>query len=314
MDWIRAHYERGAVLAAAVFLLVCAIFICLSTGSFKDRFATLQNAPAPNNKIPEGGAPALAHTMHRLQTPPQWTFSGRSGLFVPEKHFIGANGEPATLQNTMLHPPVPNEWIEEFGLPITDGDVLTQDADGDGFTNLEEWSGHTNPIEKESHPPYTSMLKLKSFTQEQFPLIFTSTVEDTYAINNIDRSKPTQFLKVGDLVQGTKYNLTGYTEKFDTDQYGTRIDVSELALEQIDTHDKITLVKEKTATSPEAVATFLYTWGETDQTFTVKKDQEFTLKPLEEIKYKLLDVQPDKAIISNTKTPNEKIEIPLLKP
>ncbi|MEO8952870.1 MAG: Amuc_1099 family pilus-like system protein [Chthoniobacterales bacterium] len=174
--------------------------------------------------------------------------------------------------------------------------------------------GHTNPTEKESHPPYTSMLKLKSFTQEQFPLIFTSTVEDTYAINNIDRSKPTQFLKVGDVVQGTRYKITGYTEKFDTDRYGTRVDVSELALEQVDTHDKITLVKEKTAISPEAVATFLYTWGQTDQTFSVKKDQEFTLKPFEQIKYKLLDVQPDKAIINNSQSPNEKIEIPLLKP
>ncbi|MEO8952869.1 MAG: Amuc_1099 family pilus-like system protein [Chthoniobacterales bacterium] len=140
MDWVRTHYERAAVLAAALFLLVCAIFIWLAAGSFQDRFALLQNAPAPNNKIPEGGAPALADAMHRLQMPPQWTFSGRSGLFVPEKHFIGENGEPATLQNTILHPPVPNEWIEEFDLPIGEGDVLTQDPDGDGFTDVEEWA------------------------------------------------------------------------------------------------------------------------------------------------------------------------------
>ena len=61
------------------------------------------------------------------------------GFFVPEKHFIGANGLPATLQNTQVHPPVPNEWFEQFGLPIVDADVLDQDPDGDGFTNLDEW-------------------------------------------------------------------------------------------------------------------------------------------------------------------------------
>ena len=314
MDWIRTNYERAAGLAAALFLLVCALLIFLNAESFGEQFSRAQTALAPDNTIPEGNAPAIAETMHRLQVPLQWVFGGRSGLFVPEKHFIGADGQPATLQNTQLHPPVPNEWLEEFGLPITEGDVLTQDADGDGFTNLIEWSSHTNPTEKDSRPPYTSMLRLKSFVQEQFPLIFSSSVGDTYAINNIDTSIPTQFRKVGDLVAGTKFKIIGYTEKYDTDHYGTRIDVSELTLEQTRTHDKVTLVKEKRATSPESVANFLYTWNSADQTFSVKKDQEFTLKPLEEIKYKLLDVQPDKATIINTQKPNEKIEIPILKP
>jgi len=38
-----------------------------------------------------------------------------------------------TLQTTEVHPPVPNEWLERFGLPIADADVLEQDLDGDGF-------------------------------------------------------------------------------------------------------------------------------------------------------------------------------------
>jgi hypothetical protein len=314
MDWIRANYDRAAVLAAALFLLLCAVFIFLGTGSFDENFAGMQNAPAPNNRIPAGRAPEIAEAMRRLQAPPQWTFSGRSGLFVPEKHFIDAHGQPATLQDTLLHPPVPNEWLEEFGLAITEGDVLTQDPDGDGFDNLEEWEGHSNPTEKTSHPPYVAMLKLKSFAQERFPLIFSSNVGETYAINNIDPKVPTQFLKVGNTVAGTKFKITGYTEKYDTDQYGTRVDVSELTLEQTENHDRITLVKEKTATSPESVANFLYTWGGKEETFAVKKDQEFSLKPQAEIKYKLLDVQPDKAIIINTQKPNEKINVPLLKP
>ena len=67
----------------------------------------------------------------------------RSGLFAPEKHFIGANGLPSTLKNTQVHPPVPNDWFEKFGLPVQDADVLEQDQDGDGFTNLDEWQGGT---------------------------------------------------------------------------------------------------------------------------------------------------------------------------
>ncbi|HEY1583387.1 MAG TPA: Amuc_1099 family pilus-like system protein [Chthoniobacterales bacterium] len=309
MNWLRANYDRAAVLAAALFLLLCSLFIFLDASGFSSQFDPLQNIPPPNNKIPAGSAPEIASAREEVAQPAQWTTSGRSGLFVPEKHFIGADGQPATLQNTLLHPPVPNEWLEEFGLPITEADVLTQDSDGDGFTNLDEWEGQTNPTKKESHPPYIFKLKLRSFAEEAFPLIFTSSVEDTFAINNADPSQPTQFLHVGQMVGGTKYKITAYREKFATDRYGTKIDVSELTLEQIDTHDLVTLVKGQRATSPESVANFLYTWNGAEQIFSVKKDQEFSLKPEEEIKYKLLDVQPDKATIIDTQKPNEKIEI-----
>ncbi len=309
MDWLRTNYDRAAVLAAALFLVLCALFIFLSASGFSERFSSLQNVPPPRNQIPAGKAPEIVAAMEKLKTPSQWSVSGRSGLFVPEKHFIGADGQPAALQNTLLHPPVPNEWFEEFGLPITDADVLLQDADGDGFSNLDEWAGHTNPVEKKSLPAYTVKLKLRSFAQEAFPLIFSSSVSDAYAINNVDPTKPTQFLHIGEIVAGTKYKLTGYTEKFDTDKYGTTIDVSELTLEQVDTRDQVTLVKEKRATSPESVANFVYSWNGVEENFSVKKDQEFSLKPLEEIKYKLLDVQPDKAIIIDTQKPNDRIEI-----
>jgi len=71
---------------------------------------------------------------------------------------------------------------------------------------------------------------------------------------------------------------------------------------------QVTLVKEKVATSPQSVATFVYTWGGRRE-FEVRKDQEFSLKPVEEITYKLVDVQPNKAVIVNTQKPNARIEI-----
>ncbi|HXA08492.1 MAG TPA: Amuc_1099 family pilus-like system protein [Chthoniobacterales bacterium] len=309
MSWIRANYDRAALLVTAFFLVTCASFIFVSASGFGEKFDALRNVPPSNRQIPSGQGPEIVEAMQKLRTPSQWISNGRSGLFVPEKHFVGPDGRPVTLQNTLLHPPVPNEWLEELGLPITDADVLTQDPDHDGFANLDEWEGHANPTDKESHPPYTSKLKLRSFAQEAFPLIFASSVGDTYAINSVDRQMPTQFLQIGELVAGTKYKLADYAEKYDTNKYGTAIDVSELTLEQVDSHDRVTLVKERRTTSPESVANFLYTWGGAEQSFAVRKDQEFSLKPLEQIKYKLLDVQPDKAVIIDTQKPNEKIEI-----
>jgi hypothetical protein len=301
------------VIAAAVFLLVCAVMIWRGAASFGDNFLAAQAAPPPKKPSPPGRAREMEAAIQKIQQPPQWTFGGRSGLFVPEKHFIGANGAPATLQTTQVHPPVPNEWLEQFNLPIADADVLTQDEDGDGFTNLEEWQGHTNPIDKNSHPDYLTKLKLKAFTEEPFRLKFSSWVGDTFAINTIDLKQPTLFLKVGDTITGTRFKIVKFTEKYEPDKYGTNNDVSELMLEHEVTKDQLTLIKEKVAISPESVATFVYTWGERRE-FEVRKDQEFSLKPHEEIKYKLIDVQPTKAVIVNTQKPNAPIEIGLLTP
>jgi hypothetical protein len=317
MDWLRAHYDRVAVMVTVIFLFISAVSIWRSAAQFGTNLTGQRTVLSPKKPKPPGRAADLETAAQKLNQPPQWTFSGRSGLFVPEKHFIGANGLPATLQTTQVHPPVPNEWLEQFNLPIADADVLEQDPDGDGFTNLDEWQGHTNPIDKNSHPDYLSKLKMKSSSEEPFQLMFSSWVRgpegETYGINTIDLKQPTQFLRVGETIGGTRFKIVKFKEKYQPNQYGTRVDVSELLLEQEETKAQLTLVKEKVAVSPESVATFVYSWrGQRE--FQVRKDQEFSLKPQEETSYKLIEVQPTKAVIVNTKKPDESIEIGLLAP
>ena len=308
MNWIRANFDRVAVLAGALFLLLCAFQIWRSASSFESNFATLQPAGPPKPAAPTAKALELEAAAQKLAQPPQWTFSGRSGLFVPEKHFIGPDGMPATLQTTEVHPPVPNEWLDQFGLPIAEADVLTQDPDGDGFNNLEEWQGRTNPTEKSSHPAFIAKLKMKSFTREPFRLVFASFSGDTFGLNTSDLKEPTQFLKLDDVIRGTKFKIVDFKEKYEPNQYGTEIDVSELTIENQENKERLTLVKEKIMISPESVGTFVYLWGERRE-FVVKKDQEFSLPPQTEIRYKLVDVQPEKAVIVNTQKPEERIEV-----
>ena len=306
LDWIKAHYDRVALIAAAAFLLISAISIWWSAIQFGNRLVT----PQPSRGKPASQPPVaveLDRAAEQLQNGAQWKASTRSGLFVPEKHFIGADGLPATLQNTQVHPPVPNDWFEKFGLPIEDADVLDQDPDKDGFTNLDEWQGGTDPKNKDSHPDYLTKLHLVSATEEPFRYIFLSRIKDTFGINSIDQSEPTQFLKVGDVIRGTNFKIMKFTEKHARNQYGTNVDVSELFLEHEQSHAQVALVKEQVATSPQSIATFVYTWGGRRE-FEVRKDQEFSLKPVEEIKYKLVDVQPAKAVIVNTQQPNAPIE------
>jgi hypothetical protein len=193
-------------------------------------------------------------------------------------------------------------------LPIEDADVLDQDPDKDGFTNLDEWQGGTDPTDPNSHPDYFTKLHLVSATEEPFRYIFSSRSGDRFGINTIDESEPTQFLKVGDAIRGTEFKIINFTEKHARNKYGINADVSELLLEHEQSHIQVTLVKREVATSPQSVATFVYTWGGRRE-FEVRKDQEFSLKPNEDVKYKLVDVQPDKAVIVNTQQPNAQIEI-----
>src|SRR5436190_823526 len=90
MDWIKAHYDRLALIVAASFLFICAIFIWRNVIHFGTNLTaqpgTFRHKPAS----PPGKAVDLTHAAEKLQQSPQWTFSGRSGLFVPEKYFNGA--------------------------------------------------------------------------------------------------------------------------------------------------------------------------------------------------------------------------------
>ena len=308
MGWIRAHYDRVALIAAAAFLLLCLVSVWRKSAQFQTEFAATRTAPPPKMASPPAKAVEIEAARQKLNHPPRWTFSSRSGLFVPEKHFVGTNGLLATLETTEVHPPVPNDWLEQFSLPIAEGDVLDQDPDGDGFTNLDEWHDHSDPTDENSHPDYVTKLKLKSATEEPFRLMFSSWVGDSYAINTIDLKQPTQFVKKGDTIRGTRFKIVKFTEKYQPDKYGTDVDLSEVTLEHDETKQRLTLTKEKVATSPESVATFIYSWSERRE-LQVRKDQEFSLNPEEQIKYKLIDVQPAKAVIVNTQKPDEPIEI-----
>ncbi len=144
MDWIRAHYDRFSCPCRGVLSFSMCVFRLAAHGAVRGEFAALQSSPPQKKAGPLPAETALQDAAEGLRQPAQWTVGGRSGLFVPEKHFIGPNGLPATLQNTEVHPPVPNEWLEQFGLPIADADVLTQDPDGEA--SLIWMNGNSTPI------------------------------------------------------------------------------------------------------------------------------------------------------------------------
>ena len=213
-EWIKAHYDRVALIVAGVFLFISAVSIWWNAIQFGNRLVAEPGAP-PKNVSPPPVAADLDRATERLQRPSQWKSSPRSGLFVPEKHFIGANGLPSTLQNTQVHQPVPNDWFEKFGLPIQDPDdssiILTA-------TDSRIWTSGRGTHPTARIPPGLShKLHLVSATEEPFRFVFGSWVEDTFALNTIDQSEPTQFLKVENYPG--YFKIVKFTEKHERNQY-----------------------------------------------------------------------------------------------
>src|SRR5438094_6235912 len=141
-------------------------------------------------------------------------------------------------------------------------------------------AGRHRPDEQRFAPGLPHKITFGSATEEPFRYIFSSRIKDKFGINTIDQGEPTQFLKVGDVIRGTDFKIVKFTEKRARNRYGINEDVSELHLEHPESHAQVTLVKGKVATSPQSVATFVYTWGGRRE-FEVRKDQEFSLKPVE---------------------------------
>ena len=66
------------------------------------------------------------------------------------------------------HDGMPNEWELQYGLNPNDSRDAAADADGDGFTNLEEYEAKTDPKDPKSHPDYLDFVSVQGALKQTF--------------------------------------------------------------------------------------------------------------------------------------------------
>ena len=319
MDWIKKNYDRFALLLLALALLACSIGIVSMVNGFSDRFEPVKRNVPHGTKVTSLETEALKHAMQSLAKPPVWNTHPGS-LFVSRKYVSkrDATGQdvlsdPFDPDSAPLHPPIPNRWFLDNGLEdrILDVDVADQDPDKDGFTNLDEYLGKTNPLDPASHPAYLTKLRLKRFIKVPFRLKFEAEDDGNFQINTVDVKQPTQFVKLGELIAGTKYKAVKFEHKTKPNlSTGVDKDVSELTVEHGESGLQVVLVLGTVVDSPDQYARFAYLWDHSE--LTVKKGQAFRLKPEDAVEYKLIDIRDNEAQIINVKTESDLIKIPRL--
>ena len=321
MDWIKKNYDRCLLLLLGVALLGSTVGLVLSIKSYPERFAPIQAAVTHKQKVTSLETEALERAKGSLIKPAAWE-NHNGSLYVSRKYVArhdDATGKDLLINpfepgSAPLHPPILNDWFLKHNLAdrILDADVLEQDPDKDGFSNLDEFLGKTDPQDPASHPGYLTKLRLKKFIRIPFRLKFEAYDDDgNFQINTVDVRQPSQFVKMGETIAGTKYKVVKFESKtVPNPNTGVNKDISELTVENTENGVRVPLVVGTEVNSPDQYARFAFLWDHTE--FTVKKEQKFFLKPEPGVEYKLIDIRENEAQIMNVKTEGDPIKVPRL--
>ena len=128
---------------------------------------------------------------------------------------------------------IPDWWrVKYFNHPFAMADDRSRaedDADEDGFTNLQEFQAETSPRDSKSHPDQTNLLRFKAVTSRPYPFIFTgaSQLPDGSLQLTVNMRAPEAgrmyFAKKGDFVGKTGLiysNCTSKTERVQDPKIG----------------------------------------------------------------------------------------------
>jgi len=313
MDWIKTHYDRVVLLVAAVALVACSALLISKVNGFPASFSAVEQKIKAGDKVEPADVSALKRAMDRVDNAATWQASHPGSLFVSRRYLVvdGKLKDP-TEDGEMLHPPVPNKWLQGYDLDILNANILNEDPDKDGFTVLDEFEAGSNPIDKASRPAFSTKLRLKRYIRRPFRLLFAAYDEDSYQINTLDLRQPSQFLKLGEPILGTKFKVLKFEKKTEYNP-ATEMekDVSELTIQHVETQENVVLVLRKEVDSPDSFALFHFLIDGSE--FSVKKGQKFALKVEPKVEYKLIDISEAEAVITNIGT-DERIKVPRFNP
>ncbi len=307
MDWITKNYERILLGIAAVVLIASAAWLSLQADSFSKKFSDRNSSKKPDNTVPVADIKSVGVAAERAAAPGAWSPSEGS-LFVSRPYVLkdGRIFDPLE-GGEDLHPPIKNAWLIKYNLDYAAPDIKDQDPDSDGFTNLDEFLAGTDPTNDEATPAFHTKLRLTKFDPVAFYLKFSGDSGDgeTFSVNAKNKKSPTQFLKIGEMIVGTPYKVVGY-EKKTAVVNEMETDASVLTIENIESGHKIPLVYNREANDPTSFGEFLYLYD--NSKLRVKKDDEFSLPPQKDHKYKLIDISAEEAQIQDLVT-GQKIRI-----
>lgn len=315
MDWLKKNPEKAALMLVALVALAFGVKHLLAVQSYGQRFE-LPSAGKKGNAIPETPEAMVEKSAALVELPLFWT---DKSIPIPESsaskevplmrsvYIVEKDGKLFDLANPNtdpLRPPVPNKWILDRQLEILNPKILEMDPDADGFSNLEEFQAKTEPVKKDSHPPYTDKLFFAARPQIDLNLKFAAANAPDFQVTLLigQRTIATAFYREGQKFPENKnpllhqkFTLLKYSEKKDAEGK----DVSELEVRDNGTQKTVSLPLRSVVPAPIYAVDLEFPLGRTpeEQKIRVQEGNTFHLSLEPETEYTLVSAGADSATI-----------------
>lgn len=169
----------GLCLVVAIALIVLGV---LSVLKLQEKF---NPANSSKNELPSmEGLEKAKKSKNLLEAKPAWSsskISGRDLGLMTSIPVFKVPGEDELVDlyaetGSKVHPPIDNRWWLKYEIDPGYKDSPARDADGDGFSNLEEFQAKTDPSNAKSYPELIDKLKVVKTEAKPFRITFTSEV------------------------------------------------------------------------------------------------------------------------------------------
>ncbi len=304
--WLEKNYDRILLSAVCVAALWFSMVMVRNSASFKERF--VQDRPQKRTDIGETKTEEVKTVAQAMSQKLTWGVNLMPpnkpvylNVSVPLVESKGKVFDMAVDNGSLLRSPVPNTWLLKNNVRFLREDCLSLDPDKDGFSNLEEWKGVSDPKDAGSHPPFTDKLVMVERFEVPYKLVFGAAIEPQFQIQRVEpKPKRSWFVeRDGNFEEEERFTLIDYTQKMVEDPNLGKKDASELLLMDNLWQEEFVLVKGQIKNLPTYYAIFEYRLQGKAQ-FQVKKGDNFKLPNDPTISYILSEVTEDGAEIRKT--------------